>query len=109
VIPIAGDVASFAEEGSPLNKVAGLGFGGVPSAAALDEVERAFTACGTAVQIELAHLVDPAIGTYESRHPESRSGRPAMTSSTRGSTSWQMASPTPTRKGCPRTRSFRAR
>ena len=46
------------------------------------------------------HLVDPAIGTYESRHPESRSGRPAMTSSTRGSTSWQMASPTPTRKGC---------
>jgi hypothetical protein len=54
VIHIAGGVASFAEEGSPLNKVAGLGFGGVPSAAALDEVERAFTACGTAVQIELA-------------------------------------------------------
>jgi hypothetical protein len=63
VIPIAGGVASFAEEGSPLNKVAGLGFGGVPSAAALDEVERAFTACGAPVQIELAHLVDLAIGT----------------------------------------------
>lgn len=62
VIPIAGGVASFAEEGSPLNKVAGLGFGGVPSAAALDEIERAFTACGAPVQIELAHLVDPAIG-----------------------------------------------
>jgi GNAT superfamily N-acetyltransferase len=61
VIPIAGGVASFAEEGSPFNKVAGLGFGGVPSAAALDEIERAFAACGAAVQIELAHLADPAI------------------------------------------------
>ncbi|MGH3870852.1 MAG: GNAT family N-acetyltransferase [Pseudonocardiaceae bacterium] len=62
VIPLAGGVASFAEAGSPLNKVAGLGFGGVPSAIALDEIERAFTACGAPVQVELAHLVDPAIG-----------------------------------------------
>jgi len=42
VITIAGGVASFAEERSPFSKVAGLGFGGVPSAAALDEIERAF-------------------------------------------------------------------
>jgi GNAT superfamily N-acetyltransferase len=62
VIPIAGGVASFAEEGSPFNKVAGLGFGGVPGAAALDEIERAFTARGAPVQIELAHLADPVIG-----------------------------------------------
>src|SRR5215467_8926932 len=62
VIPIAGGVASFAEEGSPFNKVAGLGFGGVPGVAALDELEQAFTACGAAVQVELAHLADPAIG-----------------------------------------------
>jgi GNAT superfamily N-acetyltransferase len=62
VIPVAGGVASFAEEGSPLNKVAGLGFGGVPTAAALEEIERAFTARGAPVQVELAHLVDPAIG-----------------------------------------------
>jgi GNAT superfamily N-acetyltransferase len=62
VIPIAGGVASFAEEGSPFNKVAGLGFGGVPGAAALDEIERAFAASGAPVQIELAHLADPAIG-----------------------------------------------
>ena len=61
VILIAGGVASFAEEGSPFNKVAGLGFGGVPSTAALDEIERAFTTCGAPVQIELAHLTDPAI------------------------------------------------
>src|SRR3989442_1716280 len=38
VIPIAGGVASFAEEGSPFNKVGGLGFGGAPGAAALDEI-----------------------------------------------------------------------
>ncbi|MGE5290993.1 MAG: GNAT family N-acetyltransferase [Micromonosporaceae bacterium] len=62
VIPIAGGAASFADEGSPFNKVAGLGFGGVPSVAALDEIERAFAACGAPVQIELAHLADPAIG-----------------------------------------------
>ncbi|MEU3459194.1 GNAT family N-acetyltransferase [Streptomyces sp. NPDC006733] len=62
VVPLAGGVASFAEEGSPLNKVAGLGFGGLPSTAALDDIERAFTACGAPVQVELAHLADPAIG-----------------------------------------------
>jgi hypothetical protein len=54
VIPVAGGVASFAEEGSPLNKVAGLGFGGVPGAADLDEIERAFAVCGAPVQVELA-------------------------------------------------------
>jgi GNAT superfamily N-acetyltransferase len=62
VLPIAGGVASFAEEGSPFNKVAGLGFGGVPSAADLAEVERAFAACHAPVQVELANLADPAIG-----------------------------------------------
>jgi hypothetical protein len=41
VVPIAGGLASVAEEGSPFNKVAGLGFSGVPGAAALDELERA--------------------------------------------------------------------
>src|SRR5215470_4360402 len=46
VIPVAGGVASFAEEGSPYNKVAGLGFDGVPGTAALGEVEHAFTARG---------------------------------------------------------------
>ena len=62
VIPVCGGVAIFAEAGSPFNKVAGLGFGGVPGAAALDEIEQAFAACGAPVQVELAHLADPAIG-----------------------------------------------
>src|SRR6266496_1420144 len=62
VIPVAGGVASFAGQDSPFNKVAGLGFGGVPDASVIEEIERAFTACGAPVQVELAHLADPAIG-----------------------------------------------
>ena len=61
-IPIAGGLASFAEHGSPYNKVVGLGFGGVPSTHALDEIEQAFAARGAPTQIELAHLADPSIG-----------------------------------------------
>jgi GNAT superfamily N-acetyltransferase len=61
-IPVAGGVATFAAEDSPFNEFAGLGVGGVPSAAALDAIERAFAARGAAVQIELAELADPAIG-----------------------------------------------
>jgi GNAT superfamily N-acetyltransferase len=62
VLPLAGGVASFAEPDSPFNKVAGLGFAGVPDAAALDEVERAFAACAAPVQVELPHLAGPDIG-----------------------------------------------
>ena len=64
VMTIAGGVASFAEEGSPFNKIAGLGFGGVPDAAALGEIERAFAACGAPVQVEMASLADPGIGAF---------------------------------------------
>jgi GNAT superfamily N-acetyltransferase len=61
VIPVAGGVASFAEEGSPFNKVAGLGFSGVPAEAAIQEIEDAFAARDSPVQVELAHLGDPEI------------------------------------------------
>src|SRR3954451_17058315 len=61
-IPIAGGLASFAEHGSPYNKVVGLGFDGVPSATALQEIERAFASRGAPTQGELAHLADPTIG-----------------------------------------------
>ena len=60
--PIAGGVASYAGKGSPYNKVAGLGFGGVPDEAALDGIEQAFASYGSPTQVELAHLADPAIG-----------------------------------------------
>ena len=62
VLPLAGGVACFAEPGSPFNKVAGLGFAGIPDPAALDEIERAFATCDAPVQVELAHLADPAMG-----------------------------------------------
>ncbi|MFI5509456.1 GNAT family N-acetyltransferase [Mycobacterium sp. NPDC051804] len=60
-VPVAGGAACFAGENSPFNKVVGVGFGGVPSAAELDEIETAFAARGSATQVELAHLADPDI------------------------------------------------
>ncbi|WP_067817773.1 GNAT family N-acetyltransferase [Nocardia inohanensis] len=62
LIPVAGGMASYAEPGSPLNKVAGLGFDGVPSESELDEIETQFAKRDTPVQVELSHLADPAIG-----------------------------------------------
>jgi GNAT superfamily N-acetyltransferase len=62
VIPVAGGAACFAEVGSPMNKIVGLGFGGVPPGDALDEIERAFAARGVATHVELSNLADPAIG-----------------------------------------------
>jgi GNAT superfamily N-acetyltransferase len=64
VMPIAGGLACFAEKNSPFNKVVGMGFGGLPGAAGLDEIEDAYAACGSPVQIELAHLADQEIGAF---------------------------------------------
>src|SRR5436190_5322133 len=61
VMAVAGGVATFAEPGSPFNKVAGLGFAAAPSVRDLDEIEEAFGAHGGDVQIELSHLGDPRI------------------------------------------------
>ena len=60
--PVAGGVASFAADGSPYNKVTGLGFDGVPDPGELGLIEQAFAAHGAATQIELAHLADPQVG-----------------------------------------------
>lgn len=62
VIAVAGGAATFAEPGSPFNKVAGLGFCGLPSGQVLSEIERSFAGCGVPVQVELAHVADPAVG-----------------------------------------------
>ncbi|MFD3707478.1 GNAT family N-acetyltransferase [Nocardia sp. NPDC058658] len=59
---IAGGAACFAGANSPLNKVVGVGFGGVPSAAQWAAVEAAYAEVGAPVQVELAHLADPRIG-----------------------------------------------
>jgi hypothetical protein len=42
--------------------VVGVGFGGLPTDTELDEIERAYAACGAPVQVELPHLADPEIG-----------------------------------------------
>jgi GNAT superfamily N-acetyltransferase len=58
---IAGGSASYAEPDSPLNKVAGLGFAGLPSSDDLAAVEQAFHELGAPVQVELSNLADPAV------------------------------------------------
>jgi GNAT superfamily N-acetyltransferase len=62
LIPVRGGVASFAGDGSPYNKVTGIGFDGVPDPDELDLIEHAFASHGAATQVELAHLADPVIG-----------------------------------------------
>lgn len=60
--PLAGGFATFAAPGSPINKVAGLGFAGPLDPAELDAVERAYAERGTPVQVELSCLAEPGIG-----------------------------------------------
>lgn len=56
-----GGVAAYVEPGAPFNKVAGLGFAGVPEAAMLDELERDFAERKAPLQFEVATLADPAL------------------------------------------------
>jgi GNAT superfamily N-acetyltransferase len=65
--PIAGGVAVLTGDGSPLNKVAGLGFGGVPDEGRLAEIEGMYAERRCAVQVELSILADPAIGAMLTR------------------------------------------
>jgi GNAT superfamily N-acetyltransferase len=67
VRPIAGGVATYTGPGSPLNKIAGLGFAGPPDEAQLTEIERAYFERESAVQVELPVLGDPAIGAQLTR------------------------------------------
>jgi GNAT superfamily N-acetyltransferase len=61
-LPIAGGFATYAGPDSPFNKVSGLGFDAVPDADHLAEIEQAFRDFGAPVQVELAHVADPALG-----------------------------------------------
>jgi GNAT superfamily N-acetyltransferase len=64
---LAGGVVAFTEAGSPFNKVAGLGFDGVPDESPLDDIEREFSSRESAVQIEVSSLGDPAIARLLTR------------------------------------------
>ena len=82
IIEIGGGVAVFAGSGSPTNKMIGVGFEGVPDAAALDAVERLFAAHGAPLQAEVSTLADPAFHAclvrrgYEPRGFENVLGHP---------------------------------
>lgn len=64
---IAGGVAVLMESGSPLNKLAGLGFEGVPTEAAFAEVERVFAAAQSDLVVEVSTLGDPEVGLFLTR------------------------------------------
>jgi len=67
VASIAGGVAIYTAEGSPLNKVGGLGFDGPIDIAALERLEHEFTTRGAPLQVELSNLADPTIAPLLSR------------------------------------------
>lgn len=61
VEPIAGGIAVFTEPHSPLNKVAGAGFGCVPDEAAVAALARRYAERGCPVQFEVSTLADPIL------------------------------------------------
>ena len=65
--PIAGGFATFTAPGSPLNKVAGLGFAGALDPGELEGVERAYAERGVPVRVELSCLADPGVGALLTR------------------------------------------
>ena len=62
-LPIGGGLASLTEPGSPLNKVAGLGFAPF-DAAAWPPILAEHARRGMPVQVELSTLADPALGAF---------------------------------------------
>lgn len=61
-IPIGGGFATYGGRGSPFSKVAGLGFGDVPTASELDDLEDRYAEHGAPVQFEVSTLGDPELG-----------------------------------------------
>lgn len=67
VAPIAGGVAVFAGPSSPVNKMIGVGFRGLPSPEALAAVEEEFRRRGAPLQAEVSTLADTAFTATLSR------------------------------------------
>ena len=61
-MPVAGGLAVWAGAGSPLNKVAGVGFAGEISADEIEQLEEELDQRASPVRFELANLGDPANG-----------------------------------------------
>lgn len=67
VRPIAGGVATYTGPNSPLNKLAGLGFGGPVDESALQEIETLSNERKKTVQAEVSCLADPQVVTLLTR------------------------------------------
>jgi GNAT superfamily N-acetyltransferase len=66
-LPLAGGVAAWGGESSPLNKVVGLGFAGAPRAEDMAAIEFAFAQRATPLRVELASLAGPEIPAFLAR------------------------------------------
>jgi len=66
-IRIRGGVAGFAGPESPMNKVAGLGFDGVPDEQELAAIEAAYDERACPVHVELSSFAEPAVGRLLTR------------------------------------------
>ena len=64
---LAGGVAAFTDDGSPFNKVVGVGFEGVPDEGALNEIEHEFARRQAAVQVEVSSLANPDVPRFLTR------------------------------------------
>ena len=65
--PLAGGVATWTSPDSPINKVAGLGFDGVPTENQLADTEQRFAAVGSPVVAEVSTLADPGVAVAFTR------------------------------------------
>jgi hypothetical protein len=81
---VAGGIAAYAGPSSPMNKMIGVGFEGVPPERRLREIEDLFRERGAPLQAEVASLGDPAFAEeltkrgYVLRNFENVSGRPLV-------------------------------
>lgn len=58
VLPFAGGVAAFAGDDTPLNKIAGLGFEGLPTDQEMDRAEAIYFDRGARAQVEVCCMAD---------------------------------------------------
>jgi GNAT superfamily N-acetyltransferase len=60
-VPLRGGYATYAGPESPYNKVAGVGFDGIPDSAELDDLERRYAEHDAPVSFEVSTLADPGV------------------------------------------------
>jgi GNAT superfamily N-acetyltransferase len=66
-VSVRGGIAAFVEAESPINKVAGLGFDGVPTDEEMAVLERTYAERGAPVVVELSSFADPCVGRLLTR------------------------------------------